>query len=135
MRKLLADTSISNNPKILEELKKAGWKTTTAYRQEKGTRCYQFGVLYRFENSSVIEPPNHSICVTDKQVTHYATEKTAENKAFDMYPEFWTHIYKLGGHHGCFSVFYRRHPFCFCLDSFAIIVINIFINSNCKFFK
>ena len=53
----------------------------------------------------------------------------------DMYPEFWTHIYKLGGHHGCFSVFYRRHPFCFCLDSFAIIVINIFINSNCKFFK
>ena len=27
MRKLLADTSISNNPKILEELKKAGWKT------------------------------------------------------------------------------------------------------------
>lgn len=80
MRKLLADTSISNNPKILEELKKAGWKTTTAYRQEKGTRCYQFGVLYRFENSSVIEPPNHSICVTDKQVTHYATEKTAENK-------------------------------------------------------
>ena len=30
----------------------------------------------------------------------------------DMYPEFWTHIYKLGGHHGCFSVFYRRHPFC-----------------------
>ena len=54
---------------------------------------------------------------------------------FDMYPEFWTHIYKLGGHHGCFSVFYRRHPFCFCLDSFAIIVINIFINSNCKFFK
>ena len=49
MRKLLADTSISNNPKILEELKKAGWKTTTAYRQEKGTRCYQFGVLYRFE--------------------------------------------------------------------------------------
>lgn len=83
MRKLLADTSISNNPKILEELKKAGWKTTTAYRQEKGTRCYQFGVLYRFENSSVIEPPNHSICVTDKQVTHYATEKTAENKAFE----------------------------------------------------
>lgn len=60
MRKLLADTSISNNPKILEELKKAGWKTTTAYRQEKGTRCYQFGVLYRFENSSVIEPPNHA---------------------------------------------------------------------------
>lgn len=54
---------------------------------------------------------------------------------YDMYPEFWTHIYKLGGHHGCFSVFYRRHPFCFCLDSFAIIVINIFINSNCKFFK
>jgi len=53
----------------------------------------------------------------------------------DMYPEFWTHIYKLGGHHGCFSVFYRRHPFCFCLDSFVIIVINIFINSNCKFFK
>ena len=44
MRKLLADTSISNNPKILEELKKAGWKTTTAYRQEKGTRCYQFGL-------------------------------------------------------------------------------------------
>ena len=83
MRKLLADTSISNNPKILEELKKAGWKTTTAYRQEKGTRCYQFGVLYRFENSSVIEPPNHSICVTDKQVTHYAIEKTAENKAFE----------------------------------------------------
>ncbi|MGN8888156.1 hypothetical protein, partial [Blautia sp. HCP28S3_G10] len=37
----------------------------------------------------------------------------------DMYPEFWTHIYKLGGHYGCFSVFYRRHPFCFCLDSFA----------------
>ncbi|MFR9164714.1 MAG: sensor histidine kinase [Dysgonomonas sp.] len=59
----------------------------------------------------------------------------AEQKHFDMYPEFWTHIYKLGGHHGCFSVFYRRHPFCFCLDSFAIIVINIFINSNCKFFK
>ncbi|WP_288260058.1 DUF2194 domain-containing protein [uncultured Bacteroides sp.] len=56
-------------------------------------------------------------------------------RGFDMYPEFWTHIYKLGGHHGCFSVFYRRHPFCFCLDSFAIIVINIFINSNCKFFK
>lgn len=55
MRKLLADTSISNNPNILEELKKAGWKSTTAYRQEKGTRCYQFGVLYRFENSSVIE--------------------------------------------------------------------------------
>ena len=53
----------------------------------------------------------------------------------DMYPKFWTHIYKLGGHHGCFSVFYRRHPFCFCLDSFVIIVINIFINSNCKFFK
>ena len=55
----------------------------SAYRQEKGTRCYQFGVLYRFENSSVIEPPNHSICVTDKQVTHYAIEKTAENKAFE----------------------------------------------------
>ena len=51
MRKLLADTSISNNPKIIEELKKAGWKSTTAYRQEKGTRCYQFGVLYRFENN------------------------------------------------------------------------------------
>lgn len=69
-------------------------------------------------------------------------EETSENKnkkdngaIIDMYPEFWTHIYKLGGHHGCFSVFYRRHPFCFCLDSFAIIVINIFINSNCKLFK
>lgn len=83
MRKLLADTSISNNPNILEELKKAGWKSTTAYRQEKGTRCYQFGVLYRFENSSVIEPPNHSICVTDKQVTHCTTGKAAENKTFE----------------------------------------------------
>ena len=62
-------------------------------------------------------------------------KETASLAAGDMYPEFWTHIYKLGGHHGCFSVFYRRHPFCFCLDSFAIIVINIFINSNCKFFK
>ncbi len=65
-----------------------------------------------------------------------AIKKAAdEGWEIDMYPEFWTHIYKLGGHHGCFSVFYRRHPFCFCLDSFAIIVINIFINSNCKFFK
>lgn len=61
--------------------------------------------------------------------------KASSRQESDMYPEFWTHIYKLGGHHGCFSVFYRRHPFCFCLDSFAIIVINIFINSNCKFFK
>lgn len=83
MRKLLADTSISNNPKIIEELKKAGWKSTTAYRQEKGTRCYQFGVLYRFENSSVLKQTSYSKRVTDKQVTHYATEKTAENKAFE----------------------------------------------------
>ena len=30
MRKLLADTSISNNPKIIKELKKAGRKSTTA---------------------------------------------------------------------------------------------------------
>lgn len=79
MRKLLADTSISNNPKIIEELKKAGWKSTTAYRQEKGTRCYQFGVLYRFENSSVLKQTSYSKRVTDKQVTHYATGKTAEN--------------------------------------------------------
>ena len=64
-----------------------------------------------------------------------ADKKAALETLNDMYPEFWTHIYKLGGHYGCFSVFYRRHPFCFCLDSFAIIVINIFINSNCKFFK
>lgn len=78
MRKLLADTSISNNPKILEELKKAGWKSTTAYRQEKGTRCYQFGVLYRFENSSILEHPNHTKCVTDTQVTHYSSGKTAK---------------------------------------------------------
>ena len=83
MRKLLADTSISNNPKIIEELKKAGWKSTTAYRQEKGTRCYQFGVLYRFENSSVLKQTSYSKRVTDKQVTHYATGKTAENKAFE----------------------------------------------------
>lgn len=53
----------------------------------------------------------------------------------DMYPKSWTHIYKLGGHHGCFSVFYWRHPFCFCLNPFVIIIINIFIYSNCKFFK
>ena len=83
MRKLLADTSISNNPKILEELKKAGWKSTTAYRQEKGTRCYQFGVLYRFENSSILEHPNHTKCVTDTQVTHYSSGKTAKNKALE----------------------------------------------------
>jgi len=83
MRKLLADTSISNNPKIIEELKKAGWKSTTAYRQEKGTRCYQFGVLYRFENSSVLKQTSSSKRVTDKQVTHYTTGKTAENKAFE----------------------------------------------------
>lgn len=83
MRKLLANTSISNNPKIIEELKKAGWKSTTAYRQEKGTRCYQFGVLYRFENSSVLKQTSYSKRVTDKQVTHYATGKTAENKAFE----------------------------------------------------
>ena len=83
MRKLLADTSISNNPKIIEELKKAGWKSTTACRQEKGTRCYQFGVLYRFENSSVLKQTSYSKRVTDKQVTHYAIEKTAENKAFE----------------------------------------------------
>ena len=53
----------------------------------------------------------------------------------DMYPKSWTHIYKLGGHHGCFSVFYWRHPFCFYLNPFVIIIINIFIYSNCKFFK
>ena len=58
-----------------------------------------------------------------------------DSLAFDMYPKFWTHIYKLSGHHGCFSVFYRRHPFCFCLNPFVIIVINILTYSNCKFFK
>ena len=60
---------------------------------------------------------------------------TEEVEEFDMYPKFWTHIYKLSGHHGCFSVFYRRHPFCFCLNPFVIIVINILTYSNCKFFK
>lgn len=53
----------------------------------------------------------------------------------DMYPESWTHIYKLGGTHGCFSVFYRRHPFCFCLNSFVIVIIYIFFNSFREFFK
>ena len=70
-----------------------------------------------------------------KEMKELSILRKKEEADSDMYPEFWTHIYKLGGHHGCFSVFYRRHPFCFCLDSFAIIVINIFINSNCKFFK
>ena len=62
-------------------------------------------------------------------------KEIARDSLLDMYPKFWTHIYKLGGHHGCFSVFYRRHPFCFCLNPFVIIVINILIYSNCKFFK
>ena len=46
----------------------------------------------------------------------------------DMYPESWTHIYELGGTHGCYPVLYRWHPFCFCLNSFVIIVIYIFFN-------
>ena len=47
---------------------------------------------------------------------------------FDMYPESWTHIYELGGTHGCYPVFYRWHPFCFCLNSFIVVVIYIFLN-------
>ena len=53
----------------------------------------------------------------------------------DMYPESWTHIYKLGGSHGSFPVFYMRHPFCFCLNSFVIVIIYIFFNSFREFFK
>lgn len=62
-------------------------------------------------------------------------KKTSIRQRFDMYPESWTHIYKLGGPHGCFSVFYRRHPFCFCLNSFVIVIIYIFFNSFREFFK
>ncbi len=47
-----------------------------------------------------------------------------------MYPESWTHIYELGGTHGCYPVLYRWHPFCFCLNSFVIIVLYIFFNNN-----
>ncbi len=53
----------------------------------------------------------------------------------DMYPESWTHIYELDGLHGCYPVFYRRHPFCFCLNSFIIVVIYIFFNRFWEFFK
>ena len=37
-------------------------------------------------------------------------------RKLDMYPESWTHIYELGGTHGCYPVLYRWHPFCFCLN-------------------
>jgi len=32
-----------------------------------------------------------------------------------MYPESWTHIYELGGTHGCYPVSNRWHPFCICV--------------------
>ncbi len=33
-----------------------------------------------------------------------------------------------GRTHGCYPVLYRWHPFCFCLNSFVIIIIYIFFN-------
>ena len=62
------------------------------------------------------------------------------NLWFDKKPQFilymWyvprildTLIHELGGTHGCYPVLYRRHPFCFCLDSFVIVVI--YIHFNC----
>lgn len=37
--------------------------------------------------------------------------------------------------HGCLSEFCRRHPFCFLLDSFVVVVIYVAVNSLGKCFK
>ena len=98
------------------------WGSTWGIRRINDKLCLEHGL-------SIVENPKPSW-------DHYGTWLgNKKQPSFDMYPEFWTHIYKLGGHHGCFSVFYRRHPFCFCLNPFVIIVINILTYSNCKFFK
>ena len=52
-----------------------------------------------------------------------------------MYPEFWTHKKIELGAHGCLSEFCRRHPFCFLLDSFVVVVIYVAVNSLGKCFK
>ena len=53
----------------------------------------------------------------------------------DMYPENWTHLSLVTGTNGCFPIFYGRHPFCFCLDPFVVIVFDIFFHRLCKDIK
>lgn len=37
--------------------------------------------------------------------------------------------YCSGSTHGCYPIFNGRHPFCFCLNSFIIVVFYVFFNS------
>lgn len=43
-----------------------------------------------------------------------------------MYLESWAHIYELNRAYGCYSVFYRRHPFLF-LPEFSHYCSNLYI--------
>ena len=71
-------------------------------------------------------------CTSDIKATPISQK--AECPA-DMYPEFWTHKKLELGAHGCLSEFCRRHPFCFLLDSFVVVVIYVAVNSLGKCFK
>ena len=57
-------------------------------------------------------------------------QKKEDRSSYDMYPESWTLLFAvLIQAHGCFPVYNGRHPFCFGLDPFVVVVVHVFINS------